>query len=72
MPQKRELFKKLRKAKGTQAKVAYENRISTIYVRMIENGTCTPGRDLMFQFSRYFETPVENLFADYFESSSIG
>jgi len=38
---------------------------------MIENGTFTPGRDLMFQLSAYFNEPVEKLFPDYFENSSI-
>lgn len=70
MKKKRELFSQLRKEKGTQAKVAKENGISVVYVRMIENGTFTPGRDLMFQFERYFETPVEKLFSDYFEQAN--
>jgi len=54
---KRELFSQLRKKKGTQAKVASENGISTVYLRMIENGTYTPGRDLMFRLSDYFGVP---------------
>lgn len=65
--QKRRVFSECRKKKGTQAKVAEENGISTVYVRMIENGTFTPGRDLMFRFSSYFEQPTEKLFPDYFE-----
>jgi hypothetical protein len=34
---------------------------------MIENGTFTPGRDLMFKLSKYFGHPAEKLFPDYFE-----
>lgn len=66
MTKKRPYFAKCRKAKGTQAKVASENGISTVYLRMIENGTFTPGRDLMFQLASYFNEPVEKLFPDYF------
>ncbi|WKL02451.1 helix-turn-helix transcriptional regulator [Paenibacillus amylolyticus] len=65
--QKRQFFSDCRKHKGTQAKVAQDNKISTVYVRMIENGTFTPGRDLMFQLSNYFGHPAEKLFPDYFE-----
>lgn len=63
---KRHLFYICRKSKGTQSKVATDLNISTVYVRMIENGTFTPGRDLMFRFSDYFAKPVEELFPDYF------
>ncbi|MBU7320312.1 helix-turn-helix transcriptional regulator [Paenibacillus oleatilyticus] len=72
MSKKRELFKELRKTKGTQAKVARDNSISTVYLRMIENGTFLPGRDLMFRLSNYFDVPVENLFPDYFKCSDTG
>lgn len=67
MKKKRELFSELRKKKGTQAKVAADNEISEVYVRMIENGTFTPGRDLMFRLATYFNTDVTELFADYFK-----
>jgi len=66
MSKKRERFKECRKIKGTQSYVANEMGISTVYLRMIENGTFTPGRDLMFKFSSYFNTPLEELFSDYF------
>lgn len=69
---KRELFSRLRKERGTQAKVASDIGISTVYLRMIENGTFTPGRDLMFRLSNYFGVPVEDLFPDYFEKSATG
>ncbi|MGM1023477.1 MAG: helix-turn-helix transcriptional regulator [Bacillota bacterium] len=68
---KRELFSVLRKQKGTQAKVAAENGISEVYVRMIENGTFTPGRDLMFRLASYFNTDATELFSDYFKKSLV-
>lgn len=68
MGKKRELFSHLRKTKGTQSKVAGDNNISVVYLRMIENGTFTPGRDLMFQLANYFDRPIEELFPDYFKS----
>ncbi|MCY8384876.1 helix-turn-helix transcriptional regulator [Bacillus haynesii] len=43
MTNKRQYFSECRKAKGTQEYVAKENGISTVYLRMIENGTFTPG-----------------------------
>lgn len=61
---KRAFFSECRKKVGTQAHVAQENNISTVYLRMIENGTFTPGRDLMFKLSRYFKQPIEKLFPD--------
>lgn len=64
---KRETLSKYRKMMGTQKKVANDLGISTVYLRMIENGTFTPGRDLMFKFERYFGKPVEDLFPDYFQ-----
>jgi DNA-binding XRE family transcriptional regulator len=66
---RRQLFATCRKAEGTQAVVANEMQISTVYLRMIENGTFTPGRDLMFRFSKHFKQPVEELFPDYFKGS---
>jgi len=51
--------------------VATELGISTVYVRMIENGTFTPGRDLMFKISGYFDQPIEKLFSDYFDKLSV-
>lgn len=67
MAKKRDRFSVLRKQKGTQAQVAEANNISNVYLRMIENGTFTPGRDLMFRLSGYFNEPVQSLFPDYFK-----
>ncbi|KLV14074.1 helix-turn-helix transcriptional regulator [Bacillus safensis] len=71
MARKRLYFAKCRKEKGTQQFVAKENGISTVYLRMIENGTFTPGRDLMFQLCRYFDQPADKLFPDYFNNQSL-
>ena len=70
MANKREFLKKLREQKGTQAKVANDIGISTVYLRMIENGTFTPGRDLMFKLSSFFGETPEKLFPDYFSQES--
>lgn len=67
MSNKRLHFYKCRKAMGTQRKVANDIGISTVYLRMIENGTFIPGRDLMFRISLYFNQPIEKLFPDYFD-----
>lgn len=64
---KRHSFAQCRRVKGTQKKVSEDIGISTVYLRMIENGTFTPGRDLMFRLSEYFNKPVEDLFPDYFK-----
>ncbi|MFS1511720.1 helix-turn-helix domain-containing protein [Chengkuizengella sp. SCS-71B] len=71
MSKKRCFLSKCRKEKGTQKKVAFDNGISTVYLRMIENGTFTPGRDLMFKLCSYFDQPAEKLFPDYFEEMVI-
>lgn len=66
MERKRKLLIECRKSIGTQKSVAPQLGISTVYLRMIENGTFTPGRDLMFRFGELFGRPVEVLFPDYF------
>ncbi|MCR8633442.1 helix-turn-helix transcriptional regulator [Paenibacillus radicis (ex Xue et al. 2023)] len=71
MSKKREYFSLCRKTKGTQKKVAVEIKISTVYLRMIENGTFTPGRDLMFKLAEYFNEPLEKLFPDYFGKDQV-
>lgn len=71
MNKKRQYFSNCRKKKGTQAKVAKELGISTVYVRMIENGTFKPGRDLMIRISTYFGEPLEQLFPDLFAEQLI-
>jgi len=64
MPTKRDFLATCRKKRGTQKIVATEIGISEVYLRMIENGTFAPGRDLLFGMSRYFDEPIEKLFPD--------
>jgi transcriptional regulator with XRE-family HTH domain len=66
MKNKRIYFSECRKQKGTQKRVAQDNQVSEVYIRMIENGTFTPGRDLMFRLCNYFDEPAQKLFPDYF------
>lgn len=70
MTKKRTFFSECRKNKGTQKTVAKENNISEVYLRMIENGTFTPGRDLMFRLANYFKEPIDKLFPDFFAQNS--
>lgn len=65
MAKRREPFSSLRKKKGIQSKVASDLGVSTVYLRMIENGTYKPGRDLMFRLAEYFEVDVYVLFPEY-------
>ncbi|MNC08861.1 helix-turn-helix protein [compost metagenome] len=71
MAMKRKLFRECRKQIGTQSLVASELEISTVYLRMIENGTFTPGRDLMFRISQRFGKPERELFPDYFSDIKV-
>ncbi len=68
MSNKRSVLSTCRKSKGTLKDVSHDLGISTVYLRMIENGTFLPGRDLMFKISIYLEKPVEVLFPDYFQN----
>ncbi|EHQ92102.1 helix-turn-helix transcriptional regulator [Desulfosporosinus youngiae] len=68
MQKRRNFFSACRKKKGKQKEVAKDLGISEVYVRMIENGTFNPGRDLMFKMSRYFDEPIEILFPDLYGS----
>ncbi|MGG1649698.1 helix-turn-helix transcriptional regulator [Paenibacillus sp. NRS-1780] len=63
---KRSYLSNCRKEKGTQSDVAFQLGISTVYLRMIENGTFKPGRDLMIRISNYFDEPLDLLFPDLF------
>lgn len=71
MAKRREPFSSLRKKKGTQSKVASDLGISTVYLRMIENGTFKPGRDLLFRLANYFEVDVYILFPEYQKSKHL-
>lgn len=50
----------------TQAKVAKDVGISTVYLRKLEAGTENPGRDTMIALSVYYNVPAEELFPDLF------
>ncbi|SLJ92782.1 MULTISPECIES: helix-turn-helix transcriptional regulator [unclassified Paenibacillus] len=71
MAAKRSLFRQCREQIGSQALVASELKISTVYVRMIENGTFTPGRDLMFRIAQHFGKTEKELFPDYFDKIKV-
>ncbi len=62
--QKRELFKQLRRAKGTQDKVGLAVGVTGTMIRYIENGYATPSGKLMIKLSNYFGVPVNDLFPD--------
>ena len=64
MTNKREFFSECRKKKGSQKEVAKDMGKSEVYIRLIENGTFPPGRDLMFRFQDYFGEPMQKLFPD--------
>lgn len=68
MAHKRKAFYQRRKSKGfTQEMLAKSVGKSTVYIRMIENGTFTPGRDTMFNLATHLDSTVEELFPDFFE-----
>lgn len=68
---KRICFSECRKKRGTQKVVAKEIGISEVYLRMIENGTFTPGRDLMLRLTKYFGVTMEALFPDLFSETEF-
>lgn len=69
--EKRHFFIDCRKKKGGRELVATELGISIVYLRMIENGTFKPGRDLLIRISHYFDEPLELLFPDIFSSEQF-
>ncbi|WP_213524244.1 helix-turn-helix transcriptional regulator [Paenibacillus sp. J31TS4] len=69
MAKKRQQLITCREAKGSRDSVCSELGISKVYLRMIENGTMKPGRDLMIRFSTYYDRPLEVLFPDLFGDS---
>ena len=52
----------------TQKEVAKELGISEVYLRKLESGDCSPGRNLMFRMESYFSKDVKVLFKDIFLS----
>ncbi|SPF51210.1 putative transcriptional regulator [Candidatus Desulfosporosinus infrequens] len=61
---KRERFKQLRRAYGTQDKVGAAVGVTGTMIRYIENGNATPSGKLMLKLSFLFDTPVNELFPD--------
>lgn len=60
------LIKKRYEKQLTQKEVAEALNISTIYVRKIEKGDRTPGRDVLFKFEKLYDTPIRELFPELF------
>ena len=54
----------------TQDELANELGISQQHYSAIENGTRTPTPKLMFEFEKYFNVPVQELFPDIFLNNS--
>lgn len=65
---KREELRKLREKIGSRDFVSEKLGISKVYLRMIETGSLTPGRDLLIKFGAYFDRPLEVLFPDLFNN----
>jgi len=72
MADRRRWLTELRQAKGPLSDVASDLGISKIYLRMIENGTHKPGRDVMIRMSSYFAQPIAKLFPDLFSDDHAG
>ncbi|QDI90249.1 XRE family transcriptional regulator [Salicibibacter halophilus] len=69
---KREKLITLRKEKGlTQAKLAENLGISTIYVRKIEHGYVSAGRKTMLKYENFFDKDMKELFPDLFFEDNV-
>lgn len=55
-----------KKRNKSRTETAYELGISEVYVRLLENGTANPGRDMMIRISKYYGLEVDVLFPDLF------
>ena len=71
MAARRQYLIECRQAKGSRKQVASDLCISVIYLRMIENGTHKPGRDVMIRISKYMGQPLEALFPDLFGGNQV-
>ena len=69
MTNRRNALIESRAAKGPRKKVATDLGISIIYLRMIENGTHKPGRDVMLRIASYLGKPLDFLFPDLFQDN---
>ena len=61
---RRERFKQLRKAYGTQNEVGAAVGVSGTMIRYIENGNATPSGKLMLKLSFLFDATINELFSD--------
>ena len=61
---RRERFRQLRRAFGTQNEVGAAVGVSGTMIRYIENGYATPSGKLMLKLSFLFDATVNELFAD--------
>jgi len=50
----------------TQRQVAADLGVSEIYIRKLEAGASSPGRDMMIKMQQYYKLPMERLFPDLF------
>lgn len=69
MATRRQKLTEVRKERGDLGTVAAELQISKTYLRLLENGTHKPGRDVMIRISLYFNQPASVLFPDVFNVS---
>lgn len=63
-PQRRLLFRKLRKQKGTFRVVADAMGVTETTIRLLESGRSRPSTDLMFRLCHYFNCDVYDLWPD--------
>lgn len=50
----------------TQQQVAADLGVSEVYIRKLESGVSSPGRDMMIRLQRYYKSPLKKLFPDLF------
>lgn len=55
-----------KKRRKTQQEVAVDLGISQVYVRKLESGTVSPGRNTMIKFENYYGLGSKKLFPDIF------
>lgn len=65
------LIQERKKRNKSRAKIAYALDISEVYVRKIENGQASPGREVLVRFSNYYGLGVKLLFPDLFSATDV-
>lgn len=61
-----ELLRLRHKHELTQQELAEKLGISTVYVRKLEKGVVSPGRETLVKYERFFEVDMKELFPDIF------